>query len=225
MKAIIIYIITGLTLSFVIMDFDGCQNPLGYDPNVQITRITQDTTKSSDTLKPTSTIVKIDSVDFDFHEIIMMGHGHDEKPLNWAARVNSLNVILDSNDTNPKISIDLELENPTPDNVYIDKDIFYRVTKFDLSFSSSFTKFAYPLDDAVKEHNWIELDIKSFQPPQMVRTYNGSQVHDASISFDLDRYKEKGYIKAFINVNFENNQMKFVGVRNFCGFIWFYLKK
>jgi hypothetical protein len=206
----------------------SCDSSLGYDPNVQITKINKDTTSNSPDSSNKEVIFNLDSIRFDgFKETVFIKQDHEPQPpkrilLDWNYYVVSKNIRIDTSDTDTKLWIDLDLINKDPDNAPKYKDIIDRVVSFNLSFAAVLNTQIFKLDDPSKNTRWFELSVKGLQQNNN-GTFNGSQIPSQMVI--LENNREIGYIKILLESipleNLHNN----IKIEKFSGFIWLYYKK
>jgi hypothetical protein len=215
-----------LYIEIVILSFGiySCDSSLGYDPNVQITKLNKDTT---DNLPDTTKIItnfNVDSIKFvDFQEGIHR-QGHDLPPhdvIVWVPRILRKNIVIDTSGIYTKLWMYLDIYSPDQDIDLKYKGVLDRVFKFKLNFAAVLNKLNYNLDDIEKNNHWFELSIKSM--PYQFTIFNGSQLN-SQILF-LEENRDLGYIKLFLEGIHSDMMIPKLKVEKFSGFIWIYYKK
>jgi hypothetical protein len=218
------YLNNFLAILIISFGINSCDSSLGYDPNVQITKINKDTT---DKLPDTNTIItnyNVDSVRFvNFQEGIHR-QGHDLPPhdiVNWTPRVLSKNITIDTSEVYTKLWMDLDLDSPDWDTDLKYIGVKDRVVRFKLNFSAVLNKPTFPLEDTEKNNRWFELSVKTM--PDRITTFNGNQLKSQIVFMEENR--DLGYIKLFLEGLSSNMMGPKMKVEKFTGFIWIYYKK
>lgn len=204
------------------LGFYACQNSLGYDPNVNVTKIsTGGTDNPGDTTKPV-TVFRADSVRMAFKESIRMPMDASLDML-WPETVVTKRIKLDTSTTDTKIWMELGVENRNPDNEHRRMGINERVTKFELYFEGSIkdNEPVYPLDDAIKAKNWFQITTK-YMPQNTTNNYNGSQIRSDLVLVNNDR--EKGILRLLLNVSVTDKRLT-TRITKFNGTIIIFYKK
>ena len=215
MKQIYIVILTAL----LAIGISSCGNSLGYDPNVNITRIGQVSTDTSSDTTKTSKVYQVDSVDFiGFKETLQIMQRKED--LEWVFRVLSKNIKIDTSGSAIKLWLNLSLLNPLPDQNYRNRGITDRVVKFDLIFAGTLNEQMYRLDDATANKNWLELFIK-YMPNDKTKSFNGSQIRSDLVIKENNR--QKGLINMYLDVGISDMNLE-TRVRRFTGNIIIYYK-
>ncbi len=158
-----------MTIFLIVVILSSCQDPLGYDPNVSVSKIGQDTIIAPPDTATTHTIITIDSINASFKEYFIYHMRLREHK--WTGKTTRRKILLDTAGVNNKIWIDWAMVSDVPDEYYLKEHLDSKVNNFELIFGAVLQPDAIILNKDKKSLRWFSLELKRF-PNQKIYVFN-----------------------------------------------------
>lgn len=199
-----------------ILALSSCKDSLGYDPNVYITPVSNDTIdKPKDT---PVTAYRLDSIRYSFLESIKMKNHIEDFP--WFGVVVNKNIKIDTAKNNPYIYIELGLANRISDDDPAFRDRIDRVVGFDLLFGNEILQKTYNLNLSKEAKKWFNIRFRKIRKTDEFR-FSMDELNAQLTIFDND--KENGILK--LSLNAQIPEFVPIQTKRFSGIIYIYYKK
>lgn len=213
------YLVQVSALFLVLLLLNSCQDSLGYDPNISVNKIGQDTIIAPPDTNQTPTIITIDSVKATFREFAVY---HMKLQQNiWTGRTIKRRIMFDTTGPNKKIWIDWSMVSNKSDEYYINMHRIDRVYKFEIVFGAVLQPTSYSLDKDKKALRWFSLVLKKIHNDRFYE-FNNTNHLDAKIIF-INNDKAEGKLTFMVTANLPIRAM--FQVKKFEGLIDVFYKK
>lgn len=179
-----------MTIFLIVVILSSCQDPLGYDPNVSVSKIGQDTIIAPPDTVTTPTIIKIDSINVSFKEYFMYQMRLREHT--WTGKTTRRKILLDTAGINNKIWIDWAMVSNVPDEYYFKEHLDSKVNNFELIFGAVLQPDAIRLNKDKKSLRWFSLGLKRL-PNQKIYVFNPSNNLNTKIML-INNNKSQGKV-------------------------------
>lgn len=210
----LIYII----LIFPIVSFiQSCEDSLGYDPNVEITKIVNDTVKI-DPDDPQNKFIVIDKWEILFKEFYQ--EGRMLKDQKWEFKVPFNKILIDTSGDFLKLWMEMDFVNDKPDVDY--KNRHDRILSFRLKFAAElYTETIYNLNEKTFERRWSEVTIRDQR-----RVGDANFIIPGSESRSQIELQEINIKNGYLNFIILNDFIKYpyLSTRYFRGYIKLFFK-
>lgn len=142
-----------------ILAIQSCEDSLGYDPNVEITKIIKDTVKI-DPEDPQTKFITIDKWDITFKEFYQ--EGRVLKDQKWDFTILSHKILIDTSNRFPKLWMEIDFANNLPDTDY--KNRHDRVLNYRIKLAAElYTETIYNLNEKINERRWSEITMRDLR--------------------------------------------------------------
>ncbi|MCX7736641.1 MAG: hypothetical protein N2319_07990 [Candidatus Kapabacteria bacterium] len=142
-----------------ILIIQSCEDSLGYDPNVEITKIIKDTVKI-DPEDPQTKFITIDKWDITFKEFYQ--EGRVLKDQKWDFIILSHKILIDTSNRFPKLWMEIDFANNLPDTDY--KNRHDRVLNYRIKLAAElYTETIYNLNEKINERRWSEITMRDLR--------------------------------------------------------------
>jgi hypothetical protein len=209
---ILIVFITGLIIY-------SCDDSLGYDPNVKITKINVDNGDDNENPFPPQKF-KVDSIQYLFKEVDNISGSYWDKYFEWKHRIIKSEFFLDTSHADLELWIELEMENNQLDKEHLDSGRVDRVTRFELLFNAPLTGPSFWLMNKQKDRRWLKLYIRNMEHNKEYE-YNGSELWGPSL-FISENNRSKGQLKLILSTDIRTKDK--LRVEKFFGYINLFYK-
>lgn len=150
MRKFIKYLLWLTFFSPIYLIFHSCEDSLGYDPNVDVTKIIKDTVKI-DPNDPQTKFINIDRLEVVFKEFYQVGRLlKDER---WDFNITFQKILIDTSTKFPRLWLEIDfLSNKTDNDCRHRHD---RVLNYSIKLAAEiYTETIYNLNDKNKERRW-----------------------------------------------------------------------
>ncbi len=159
MKNKIKYLLFILTIVLIFSITQSCKDSLGYDPNVEITKIIKDTV-NIDPEDPQTKFINIDKWDISFKEFYQ--EGRMLKDQKWDFAVPFHKILIDTSNQYIRLWMEMDFVNNKPDIEYSNRKD--RVLNFRIKFVAElYTETIYNLVEKTNERRWSEITIRDLR--------------------------------------------------------------
>lgn len=211
---LLLFSIIILPLVFII---ESCEDSLGYDPNVEITKIIKDTVKI-DPEDPQTKFITIDKWDIFFKEFYQ--EGRMLKDQKWDFTIISQKILIDTSDKFLKLWMEIDFTNKLPDTEF--RARHDRILNFRIKFAAEiYTETIYNLNEKTNERRWSEITMRD------LRHAGGANfIIPGSESRSQIIIEEINLIAGYLNLIVTNDFVKYpyLNTRYFRGTIKLYFK-
>jgi len=161
---------------------------IGYDPNIVVIPIDQDTIIAPPDTNETPSIIKIDSVNATFREFVL--YHRMLKQYAWTGKTTNRRIMFDTTGPAKRIWINWSMVSDKRDDDYYDMHRIDRVFKFELLFGAVLEPKTFELNKDKNSLRWFSLYLKRMTNDKLYE-FNTSNELRAKIIF-IDNDKEEG---------------------------------
>ncbi len=202
----------------IVTFIQSCEDSLGYDPNVEITKIIKDTVKI-DPDDPQNKFITIDKWEILFKEFYQ--DGRMLKDQKWDFTIPSNKILIDTSNEYLRLWMEIDFVNNKSDIDY--KHRHDRVISFRIKLAAElYTETIYNLNENINERRWSEIIMRDQRRVGGVNFIIPGSESRSQIILDEINLTE-GYLIFVISNDFI--KYPYLSTRYFRGYIKLYFKK